>query len=276
MKLLLAFLMIFVSVVLYSAPYKVLVYHIKKGDNYYKLSKRFNVSIPILMDWNPHLNPWLLPLGAKLYIPQPSGVVHVVKRGDTLWDISHAYFTDLDALAKVNGIERKNILHIGEKIFIPESLFCSVANRNRPFIWPTYGYITSGFGWRTNPITHRGIEFHRGIDIGAPMGTPIFASRSGIVKLARNNGAYGLCVMIKSGKYVNAYGHLSRIDVVRGEYVRRGQLIGRVGSTGRSTGPHLYFEVWVYGRRYDPLHYLPKTKIMYATDSDNKSVGGAK
>ncbi len=262
--------------VVYAVPYKISVYKIKSGDNYYKISKKFNVSIPILMDWNTKVNPWLLPLGAKLYIPQPSGVLHIVKRGDTLWDIAHAYFTDIDALAEVNGIKVDGILHIGQKIFIPESLFCSVANQDGHFIWPTYGYITSGFGWRINPITHKGMEFHRGIDIGAPMGMPIFASRSGIVQLARSNGAYGLCVMIKNGKYLNAYGHLSRINVVRGEYVKRGQLIGRIGSTGRSTGPHLYFELWVYGKRYNPLHYLPRTRIMYVSHGREKPVGGAK
>ena len=118
------------------------------------------------------------------------------------------------------------------------------------YAWPAAGTVTSGFGQRWGRL-------HAGLDISAPTGTPIVASRSGTVIHAGPQGAYGNLVLIDHGDgVVTAYAHQSRIAVGNGTPVARGQVIGYVGSTGRSTGPHLHFEVRVGGSPRDPMGYL--------------------
>ena len=111
-------------------------------------------------------------------------------------------------------------------------------------MWPTYTrYITSYFGMRNNPVS--GVyKSHDGVDIGAAYGTAIYAAAGGTVVTAGWYGGYGNCVMINHGNgYTTLYGHQSRIAVSAGQTVSQGQVIGYVGSTGNSTGPHLHFEV---------------------------------
>jgi murein DD-endopeptidase MepM/ murein hydrolase activator NlpD len=119
------------------------------------------------------------------------------------------------------------------------------------FVWPVHGPISSGFGPRG------GGEFHPGIDIAVPSGTPIHAAAAGRVTTAGYSGGYGNLVVIQhEGPYATAYGHQSRLEVYVGEAVQQGQLIGYVGTTGNSTGPHLHFEVRINGRPTDPARYL--------------------
>lgn len=117
------------------------------------------------------------------------------------------------------------------------------------------GSVTSGFGMRRHPILG-GYRAHNGIDLAAPMGTPIVASTDGVVQVAGWNGGYGNFVALDHGGGVQTrYGHMSRIDVVEGQAVRKGDVIGLIGSTGRSTGPHLHYEVRVNGQPVDPLSW---------------------
>lgn len=121
--------------------------------------------------------------------------------------------------------------------------------------WPSPGYtrITSKFGWRSWSQS-----YHKGIDIGAPTGANIVASNSGkVVTSSYNSGGYGNYIIIDhGGGYLTVYGHLSRRSVSVGQQVNRGQVIGLCGSTGRSTGPHLHFEIRVNGVAQNPLNYL--------------------
>ncbi len=130
------------------------------------------------------------------------------------------------------------------------------AIRGIPLGYPVYGKITSHMGWRKNPFGG-GYEFHAGIDIYAPHGTPVVATADGVVKLAGYYGDYGKAVVIshQSG-YSTLYAHLSEIKVKVGERVKAGQVIGSVGSTGRSTGPHLHYEVLYDGKIKNPINYL--------------------
>lgn len=122
--------------------------------------------------------------------------------------------------------------------------------------WPVTGVITSPFGWRKSPF-RSSPEFHQGLDIGADMGTPVKAAASGTIISAGWYGGYGNYILIDHGGGMSTgYGHLSRIDVSNGQQVQRGQLIGAVGSTGMSTGPHLHFEVRISGKPVDPTAYL--------------------
>jgi murein DD-endopeptidase MepM/ murein hydrolase activator NlpD len=131
------------------------------------------------------------------------------------------------------------------------------AHGSGQFIWPVHGTITSPFGYRTNPFGGAP-DFHPGLDIAADMGTPILAADSGRIIIAGWVSGYGNYIAIDHGGGISTgYGHCSRIDVSLGQDVQRGQVIGAVGSTGHSTGPHVHFEVRVNGRPVDPAPRLP-------------------
>jgi septal ring factor EnvC (AmiA/AmiB activator) len=124
-----------------------------------------------------------------------------------------------------------------------------------PIGFPVQGFISDGFGWRSDPFTGQR-EFHNGLDIVAPYGTAVRAPADGVVSVAGRMGGYGRFVQMSHGYgYQTRYGHLSEVLVKTGQTVRRGDVIGRVGSTGRSTGPHLHYEVYKSGNRVNPYRY---------------------
>ena len=125
------------------------------------------------------------------------------------------------------------------------------------FVFPvaSYSYISSRFGQRVHPITGV-LKNHNGMDIASNMGTSVYAADGGKVVLAEWYGGYGNCIMIDHGNgYKTLYGHLSYIGVKSGQAVNQGDVIGQVGSTGNSTGPHLHFEVYLNGSRIDPEQF---------------------
>ncbi|MDH3258092.1 MAG: M23 family metallopeptidase [Deltaproteobacteria bacterium] len=125
-----------------------------------------------------------------------------------------------------------------------------------PSVWPLRGVVSSGFGVRISPFTKRTV-FHRGLDIKAPAGLEILASGSGKVIQCGYNPDFGNVVKIDHGYgYKTTYAHLSEILVKPGELIDKGRIIGRVGSTGKSTGPHLHFEIRVNGVPVNPIRYL--------------------
>lgn len=126
-----------------------------------------------------------------------------------------------------------------------------------PTIWPVEGKLEGGFGGRRNPFGGPGYEFHSGQDIEAPMGAPVVAGASGRVSFVGWQNGYGQLVIVDhGGGLTTRYGHLSQIDVALGQAVSRGDLLGKVGSTGRSTGPHLHYEVRINDSAVNPLQYL--------------------
>ena len=127
-----------------------------------------------------------------------------------------------------------------------------------PSVWPVAGWLTSSYGTRRDPIT-RGADFHPGLDISADYGQPVLATGDARVDIAGPNGAYGNMVMLDHGfGIVTRYGHLSRFNVRVGEQVKRGHVIGFVGSTGRATGAHLHYEIWMNGRLTNPMTLLAR------------------
>jgi murein DD-endopeptidase MepM/ murein hydrolase activator NlpD len=125
-----------------------------------------------------------------------------------------------------------------------------------PAITPVKGIFTSGFGTRSDPLTH-GSGNHQGVDIAAGAGQPVHASADGIVMIAGEQGGLGKAVFLAHGYGLTTrYGHMSAINVHAGQKVRRGDVIGRVGSTGRSTGYHLHYEVRMDGEPVNPLGYI--------------------
>jgi murein DD-endopeptidase MepM/ murein hydrolase activator NlpD len=134
----------------------------------------------------------------------------------------------------------------------------STASSNIPSIWPLMGPLRTGYGMRNDPFGGPSVEFHKGQDISAPTGTPIRATADGVVVIAGWVKGYGNGIYIDHGNGISTrYGHLSRIDVVVGQIIKRGDHLGLVGSTGRSTGPHLHYEVRINGQAVNPLSYLP-------------------
>jgi murein DD-endopeptidase MepM/ murein hydrolase activator NlpD len=137
---------------------------------------------------------------------------------------------------------------------------------NVPSIWPVVGPLRSGVGIRSNPFGGSGLETHKGQDISAPMGTPVKAAADGSVVIAGWQKGYGWVVYIDHGNGISTrYGHLSRIDVTVGQMLKQGEQLGLVGSTGRSTGPHLHYEVRINGQPTSPIHYLPALPPTAAT-----------
>ena len=128
-----------------------------------------------------------------------------------------------------------------------------------PSIWPVAGgETTDSFGGRRDPFGGSSPEFHSGQDISAERGTPVYAAGIATVKFAGTQGGYGQIVVLDHGDGITTrYGHLSKIEVVAGQQLARGEMIGRVGSTGRSTGPHLHYEVRINEEPVNPRAYLP-------------------
>lgn len=158
---------------------------------------------------------------------------------------------DADSLAALDG----KMGHLERTMKAYENVF-----RDRgftPTVWPVVGKLESGFGGRSNPFGGRSYEFHSGQDIDAPTGEPVIAGASGKVTFAGWQNGYGQLVVIDhGGGLTTRYGHLSHIDVALGKTVARSEFIGRVGSTGRSTGPHLHYEVRINDQPVNPLQYL--------------------
>lgn len=134
-----------------------------------------------------------------------------------------------------------------------------------PTVWPVSGTLEGGFGGRRNPFGGPGYEFHSGQDIEAPWGAPVVAGASGRVAFVGWQNGYGQLVVVDhGGGLTTRYGHLSHIDVEADQTVSRGQLLGKVGSTGRSTGPHLHYEVRINDQPVNPLQYLLESVPMPA------------
>jgi murein DD-endopeptidase MepM/ murein hydrolase activator NlpD len=145
-------------------------------------------------------------------------------------------------------------------LFIPGGEFNSTERAfflNSGFRFPLRSYrLTSGFGMRTNPVTGN-LRLHQGLDLAAPAGTEVYAAGSGIVTEVGNDPIYGIYVVIKhNDNWASLYGHLQRAGVTLRSTVISGNLIGWVGSTGQSTGPHLHFELRQNGKARDPDKYL--------------------
>jgi murein DD-endopeptidase MepM/ murein hydrolase activator NlpD len=125
-----------------------------------------------------------------------------------------------------------------------------------PSIYPVHGLLGNGYGWRRDPFTGMR-DFHQGLDLVAPLGTKVVAPADGIVTKVGQSGGFGNSVFISHGYgIITRYGHLSAYNVKIGQRVKRGDVIGMVGSTGRSTGPHLHYELLVHQRNVDPIKYI--------------------
>jgi murein DD-endopeptidase MepM/ murein hydrolase activator NlpD len=191
---------------------------------------------------------------------------YVVEAGDTVTGISERFDVPLDDIVELNGLVDPDRLEVGQRLFLygVEEVVRRLPRKAKPpvsrptedlpaFAWPmNEGIVSSGFGERWG-------RPHKGIDIAAAEGTPIYAAADGEVVFAEvSDGGYGKLVILEHrGKCLTVYAHNSRILVDEGQTVRQGAPIAEVGSTGRSTGPHLHFEIRIDAEAVDPLIHLP-------------------
>jgi murein DD-endopeptidase MepM/ murein hydrolase activator NlpD len=225
------------------------------GESLWSIAQHYGVDVPTLFGANEQLDGGYIHPGDQIVVPSQKGVLVTVKKEKTLSEIADRYRVPLATVARANRLAYDAPLVGGQEVFVPGG---------RPldrgtFIWPliNFGRISSGFGYRTHPIYRRRL-WHSGIDLTASYGTPIRAARSGRVTSSGWNGGLGKTVVLRhDGGFQTIYGHCSKLRVNRGQYVKKGQVIAMVGSTGTATGPHLHFEVRKSGRAVNPLRYLP-------------------
>jgi murein DD-endopeptidase MepM/ murein hydrolase activator NlpD len=241
----------------YSLPQMLFysAYTVSQGDTIGEIVRNFGLNPDTLISLNGIKNSRLLRIGQVLRIPNQDGVLYSVKQGDTLETVAEKFHADPRDIQTVNELFSEQV-NAGSALFIPGARleWTDLQEINGDlFIWPVRGYITSSYGYRSNPFSPGVRQFHTGLDIGAGSGTPIRAAMSGRVSAAAYNDISGNYVVIShhSG-YRTLYAHMSVIRVKAGAYVKTGERIGDVGSTGLSTGPHLHFTVYKNGVTVNP------------------------
>jgi murein DD-endopeptidase MepM/ murein hydrolase activator NlpD len=230
-------------------------YTVTKGDSLFGIARKFNVSVDAIITANHLKNAYYLRTGFLLLIPNMSGIYYTVKKGDSLFGIAERYGTEINRIADVNDLG-SSVIKSGMRLFIPGGTLTAWERASaigEVFKSPVKGRISSVMGFRQDPFTNRR-TYHTGVDIAAKSGSTVRASQFGRVLYSGYRGNYGKTVIIVHPQgYETLYAHLDKISVKRGQAVQQGDSIGTVGSTGRSTGPHLHFEVHQNGKLVDPL-----------------------
>ena len=245
----------------------ILSYPVIGGDSIIGIANHFGISPETILWANERteLNPDFLRIGQELVIPPATGVLHEVKPGDTINALAKLYKADGAAIIalEANGLSAPYALAPGQRILVPggEKPYTPKVVYGYSGPIPTNATRGSGtLGWPISGVlTQQFWTGHRAIDIGARIGSSVTAADNGYVVLVANDDfGYGKHVMVNHGNgFETLYAHLSVILVSPGQSVGRGQPIGLSGSTGRSTGPHLHFEVRYLGTQRNPFTYLP-------------------
>jgi murein DD-endopeptidase MepM/ murein hydrolase activator NlpD len=240
---------------------------IAAGETITSIAQRYNLLPQTLIRLNPLLQGQSLPVGQEIFIPPFNGIRVQVPAGATWQDLARAYGIRADVLFEINGCQRQP-----QVVFIPGITWTAAANTKKPDYVGLSGYplpllakIGLKYGWQKNPVTQQ-LLFHSGIDLLAPVGTPVLSAESGQVIFVGAEGTYGNLVVVEhSGGKQTRYAHLSQFKVKIGQRLQTGEVLGWVGQTGKPDlpQPHLHFEVryklpvgWV---AQDPqLHLSPK------------------
>lgn len=221
------------------------VYKIKKGDEFFKIVARSMLDAGTVASLNSILYFDELTMGERWLLPNMRGIA---QKGNPE-DLAEKHKLHIDNIFPIPGKK--------EWYFIPQ-LNNSIINSiiKKKWFSPLSGKITSGFGYRRHPFTGKK-QFHTGIDIAAPRGSNVKATRAGKIITAKFIRGYGKTVLIehKNG-YQSLYAHLSRINVKKGQSIRANTIIGNVGTTGNSTGPHLHFEIRKNNVPVSPISYV--------------------
>ena len=250
----------------------VITYTVQPNDTLYGISEAFGLQVETLMWANAEVeqDPDLLSVGQILNVLPIDGVYYTVRSGDTVEKLAKTYKTTAEKITglEVNELTAPYTLTVGAKIILvdgtkpvpkPRAIYYPLQRvgtppKNAPvgsgrFLWPVVGYWSRGF-----------TRYHYGVDIANGVGTPVYAADDGYVMLAgQDTWGYGLQIVLDHGNgFRTRYAHLSKILVKAGQAVKRGEKIGLMGNTGRSTGPHLHFEILKNGVPIDPTGQLPR------------------
>lgn len=225
------------------------IYVVREGDSLSQIAKMFNVSASTIVWANDIERGSLIRPGETLIILPITGVRHTVEKGETLKGIVKKYDGNLAEVLSYNDLSEDAVLSIGNIVVIPDGTIAAPTYSSYSTVVAGSGGLSySGYYIRpANGPKTQGLHGYNGIDIGAPYGGPIVASAAGTVIISRSggwNGGYGNYIVITHDNGTQTlYAHTSQNIVWVGQYVVKGQVIGYIGSTGRSTGPHVHFEV---------------------------------
>ncbi len=251
---------------------EIIDYEVKSGDTLSTIARKFGISQETILGANDGLNANQIKPGQQIKILPVTGVAHTVKSGDTLETVAKKYQADSQSILDFpfNDVGDDLKLKVGQVLIVPDGVKESAPAIKKPqpqylaqgpssaafsapggakFVWPTVSKgISQYYAW-----------YHPGVDLPNPASPPIVAAESGTVVVAGwpDNYGYGNRVVIDHGNgYQSLYAHLSNIYVSNGQSVSRGQVVGQMGSTGRSTGTHLHFEIHYHGVPVNPLAIL--------------------
>jgi len=235
-------------------------YNVKKNDTIFSIAEKLGINVDTIISFNEINSEDSIKEGDTILIPNMDGIIIFPEKKIYLKSLSEIYKINEEILFYINNIQR-DFIYPKEEIFIPlvrmsdeeKSYFLS-----KVFIYPlkTNKIVSSLYGLRKDPFTRR-IRFHGGVDIATPSGTNVMATADGQVIYADWAPDYGILIVIKHKYgYTSWYGHLSKILVKKGEIVKQGQIIGLSGNTGRTTGPHLHFEIRRFNTRKNPFEVL--------------------
>ncbi len=233
-------------------------YTVRRGDTISGIAQRFSLNMDTVISFNGIQDARSLRVGTLLSLPNVDGLKYKVRRGDFLGSIARKYGVGLNDLLDWNGLETSVIVP-GQELFLSGARLSEMElNRvfGRLFIYPTRGRITDRFGMRRDPFTGMR-RFHNGVDLAAPVGTPVVAAMSGKVAMLGYNATFGKYIILTHPEgFQTLYGHLDAFRVKKGEGVKQGQLIADMGNSGYSTGSHLHFSIFRRGEPIDPFEYL--------------------
>lgn len=231
------------------------IYVVREGDSFSSIANMFDVSVNTIIWANNMSRGQKLTIGETLVILPVTGIQHTVKKGDTLASLAKKYSSDVDEILSFNGIE-DGALAVGDTLIIPDGEIVAVQPTTRPASSKLGGTITiTADGYYRAPLVNyrktQGVHGHNGVDLGAYLGAPILSAAGGQVIIARSgcqsrgcNGGYGNYVVVKhSNGTQTLYAHLLSVTVSVGDVLMQGQQVGTLGNSGRSTGPHLHFEI---------------------------------
>lgn len=230
------------------------VYTVRPGDTIEAIAKMYNVSANTIRSTNDLKKGSVLKLGENLIILPITGVQHVVKKGETIKGLAKKYGGNFEEIVAYNDLDLNKGLTIGDTIIIPDGEESTIVSSTKPGSKTPAKYNGPSYsGYFMKPVTNyrrtQGLHgyLHNAVDMAAPLGTSIYAAAEGKVIIAKTSGwnsGYGNYIVISHPNGTQTlYGHLSRVNVSVGERVSKGDNIAGMGSTGKSTGSHLHFEV---------------------------------
>lgn len=231
---------------------------VNSGESLISIAGRYKMDVEDLRDLND-LNGDIIRVGQRLKVGQVK--THKVKSGENLGLIAKKYSTTTGELMKINNLSSSRI-HPGQDLKITGStlttkIVAAPNTGNLDFYWPIqWKGVNSSWGYRTHPVSGKKGSFHSGVDLKAPMNTPVKVAEEGTVRIAGWLRGYGKTVIVDhSDGYSTLYAHLDKINVRAGQKLKRGALIAESGQTGNVTGPHLHFEVRLEDKTIDPMKF---------------------